>query len=164
VIGSRPGIAGDITFGPDSDGSLGRMERPTVIADGWRRTRQRILDKAAKDYGPTPHWVRIDVLDGLWQFTPWAGYSLADKVHAVATQLRKDLERHRKIAGLVLSSGATQAQGTFTNETYTSRTGPAGCRRVLPAGRVRDTVVVPLQVEASGDADLWLRMYDKEAN
>ncbi|NOX24474.1 MAG: hypothetical protein GXP36_15475 [Actinobacteria bacterium] len=155
--------SGRIAVRPNKDGPEGQFKGPALVTDGWRRTRQTVLEKAAKDYGPRPPWLRIDVLDGLWQFTPWASYSLADKVQTVATQLRHDLEGHPTIAGLVLTSGAVLAQGTFLNETHTNQTSTdAGIRRLLPAGRVRETMIVPLRVGATSDVDFWLRMYDTE--
>ena len=155
--------SGRITVRPAKDGPKGRLNGPVLVTDGWRRTKQRILEKAAKDYGPRPPWLRLDVLDGLWQFTPWANYPLADKVQTVATQLRHDLERRPTIAGLVLSSGAALAQGTFLNETHTNPTSAdAGIRRLLPGGRLRETMIVPLRVEATSDVDFWLRIYNTE--
>jgi len=50
-----------------------------LTRDGLRRFVRTLLAKTRHSAGPQPAWLRVDVADGLWQFTDWAHASLATK-------------------------------------------------------------------------------------
>lgn len=136
---------------------------PTISRDGWERTSLRLLTKARKDYSERSTWLRVDVLDGLWQFTQWAEVDLASKLSAIADKVRGDLADIDSVAGVVLSSGAIRAAGTHSDELARDVTTQAvGLRRLLPFYRVRETMIVPIQPDVGDETQLWTSVYDSE--
>ena len=51
-------------------------------------------------------WLRADIRDGMWMFTPWARAGLGDKFEQIAQHVASALRRVPGIDGAVLSNGA----------------------------------------------------------
>ena len=107
-------------------------------------------------------WLRVDILDGTWHFTPWARAVLRAKIDEMAKQVRPLLSQVPGITGVVLSSGAGVAQGQFYGESARSSGNSYGIRRALPAVRVRETMIVPVSAAGRDQARFWLDLYDAE--
>lgn len=107
-------------------------------------------------------WIRADVLDGLWQFTQWAGWTLSTKSEALAAEVRQALDGIEGVRGAVLSCGPAMAQGDFVGESTRVADGGFALRRVFPPFRVRETVVIPLGPEHASEAMTWVELYDGE--
>jgi hypothetical protein len=139
------------------------MSGPVVSRDGWKRTGSKLTSKAHKEYSERPVWLRVDVLDGLWQFTNWAEMDLESKLSAVAAKVHGDLAGSSSVAGVVLSSGAVRNPGGFIDELVRNASTKAiGLRRLLPFSRVRETMIVPVEAAHVEETQLWISLYDSE--
>ncbi|HET7121862.1 MAG TPA: hypothetical protein VFI17_11530 [Solirubrobacterales bacterium] len=136
---------------------------PRIEGNGWPRVADRLKQKAEQTRGARNVWLRFDVLDGLWQFTPWSQGDLATKAIQLETVVFETLEPYRHVDGVALSSGALLAQGEFVDEDQTSAQGTAATRRVIPPLRVRETFVVPVvDSPAPGHIAAWRAFYELE--
>lgn len=120
----------------------------------------RLAGKGAQAVQAGATWVRADALDGLWQFTPWSMWPLPAKAEAIAAEVRRALSPVEGLEGAVLSSGPAMAQGEFRGESARVAGGGFALRRLLPAGRVRETIIVPVRDDPV--VDLWRELYDAE--
>ena len=84
------------------------------------------------------------------------------KIEQVAQHVTSALRRVPGIDGAVLSNGAGFAQSQFHGESARTVQGCYGIRRVLPATRVRETMIIPVTPRGRSQATIWLRMYDAE--
>jgi hypothetical protein len=98
----------------------------------------------------------------MWQFTPWARAGLHAQIDELAHLVRPALRQVGGIDGAVLSSGALLAQGEFHGESAFTEDGCWGLRRVLPAMRVRETMIVPITARGSEQALIWRDLYNAE--
>jgi len=128
----------------------------------WPRIASRLRQKAKQAQGSGGGWLRADILDGTWQFTPWARAGLRPKIDEIARQVRPMLSKVPGISGVILSSGAGVAQGQFVGESARSIGDSYGLRRVLPAVRVRETMIVPVSVLGRAQARFWVDLYGAE--
>ncbi len=129
---------------------------------GWPRTESKLMKKARQAAEAGGGWLRADIRDGMWMFTPWARAGLGDKIEQIAQHVTSALRRVPGIDGAVLSNGAGFAQGEFHGESARTTQGCYGIRRVLPAARVRETMIIPVTPRGRSQATTWLRMYDAE--
>jgi hypothetical protein len=53
-------------------------------SQGWPRVESRLIQKARQAAGAGGGWLRADIRDGMWQFTPWARAGLRAKIEEVA--------------------------------------------------------------------------------
>ncbi len=133
--------------------------------DGWRRLGRALQAKARQSEGSLSVWLRVDALDGFFQFTEFATLDWAERVERVAANLREDLAGASHLAGVVLSSGQAVAVGATdsTAENQTTRsTGGCGLRRLISAHTVRETVVVALRDDVTDQRERWIAAYDTE--
>lgn len=133
--------------------------------DGWRRLGRALQAKARQSEGPLPVWLRVDALDGFFQFTEFATLDWTEHVDRVATNLREDLAGASHLAGVVLSSGPAVVLGatdpTAENQTTRSAAG-CGLRRLISAHTVRETVVVTLRDDVTDQRERWTAAYAAE--
>lgn len=133
--------------------------------DGWRRLGRALQAKARQSEGPLPVWLRVDALDGFFQFTEFATLDWTERVDRVAANLREDLAGASHLAGVVLSSGLAVALGA-TNSTaeYQTTRSTTGCglRRLISAHTVRETVVVALRDDVTDQQERWTAAYAAE--
>ena len=129
---------------------------------GWPRTESKLVKKARQAAEAGGGWLRADIRDGMWVFTPWARAGLGDKIEQIAQHVTSALRRVPGIDGAVLSNGAGFAQSQFHGESARTTQGCYGIRRVLPAARVRETMIIPVTPRGRSEATTWLRMYDAE--
>jgi len=131
-------------------------------SQGWPRTESKLIRKAKQAARAGGGWLRTDIRDGMWQFTPWARAHLRAKIEEVACLTTVALRQVPGIDGAVLSNGAGFAQGEFHGESARTAHGCYGIRRLIPAARVRETMIIPVTQLGRSQATLWLRMYDTE--
>jgi hypothetical protein len=98
----------------------------------------------------------------LWQSTPWARAGLRVKIDEIARLIRPVLRQVQDIEGVVLSSGALLAQGDFYGESAPAEDGCYGLRRLLPAVRIRETMIVPITPRGHDQARIWRELYNSE--
>lgn len=129
---------------------------------GWPRIEAKLIQKARQASSAGGGWLRADVLDGMWQFTPWARAGLRPQIYEMARLIRPVLGQVQGIEGVVLSSGALLAQGAFYGESAPADDRCYGLRRVLPAARVRETMIVPVTPRGRDQARIWRDLYNAE--
>jgi len=129
---------------------------------GWPRIEAKLIQKARQASRAGGGWLRADVRDGMWQFTPWARAGLRAQIDQIADLIRPVLGQMQGIDGVVLSSGALLAQGEFHGESARAEGECYGLRRVLPAVRVRETMIVPVTLRGYDQVRIWRDMYNTE--
>jgi hypothetical protein len=114
-------------------GTTGHELRGGVqTSHSWPRVERRLLQKAAQAARAGGGWLRVDLMDGTWQFTPWAHAGLREKVDQIAEMLKAALCQVDGITGVVASSGACVAQGQFYGESARTPDHCYGFVRPLP--------------------------------
>lgn len=137
---------------------------PSAIEPGWLRIRSVVREKATKyAAGSRPVWLRIDALDGFWQFTPLHEMSLHEKLSFVAKLLVEALPSTTGVAGVVLSSGLLQSQGSFQPETVNSANEGSALRLLIGSFGVREILIVPFDKTGANQAPIWHELYSNEA-
>jgi len=129
---------------------------------GWSRVEARLLQKAAQTARAGGGWLRTDLMDGTWQFTPWARASLHEKTSEIGKLIRPVLARVDGVAGIVISSGACFAQGQFPGLSTRTSNRCYGFVRPLPGHRVRETMIIPVTAAGRSEADIWAGLYNTE--
>lgn len=133
--------------------------------DGWHRLGRTLSGKAAQVRGPWPAWIRVDCLDGLFQFTEWATMEPPTRLSEIAAAIRDRVRWPENAEGVVLSTGPAVSLGATdpTAETATIRT-PDGSfvRRLLAPLLLRETFVVPLRDHDDERAEWWACAYAGE--
>ncbi len=107
-----------------------------------------------------PTWLRLDLLDGTWQFSELARRTLPEKSQWIAALVAQEAAR-TGIAGAVVSSGPLISPRAQAQE-YAGPGGIFGLRRGIDALRVRETVVVPLSPQGVRQAEMWRDLSDAE--
>ncbi|WP_406083609.1 hypothetical protein OHA01_02275 [Micromonospora zamorensis] len=133
--------------------------------DGWHRLGRTLAKKAAQIAGPLPAWVRVDCLDGLFQFTEWTTMELADRIDAIAALIRSKITWPTNAHGVVLSSGLGVIFGgnDAAAQAVTGRSeSGVFLRRLTHPYLVRETFIVPLSSEATEHTDWWAAAYGDE--
>jgi hypothetical protein len=137
---------------------------PIQIESAWERVAARLGEKQTQvGRREDTVWLRVDLLEGMWQFSHWSQAPLRVKLDLIAPQIEAALggsEAH--VAGVVVSSGSAWAQGHFEPEDAATAGGRRALRRLIAPIRVRETLVIPLGAGAEEDA-VWLaRLYEDE--
>jgi hypothetical protein len=138
------------------------LESSIYESDCWPRITSKLRGKAEQAKASGCNWIRLDLLDGTWGFTPWARASLRGKIDEMERQLQPALAPYPGISGVVLSNGPSVAQGEFIGESAHTPQGSYALRRVLPAVRVRETMIVALSEKARAQARAWVDIYGPE--
>jgi hypothetical protein len=137
---------------------------PSVIEPGWYRIRSVIREKAIKyAAGRVPVWMRIDALDGFWQFTPLQTLNLREKLLFVTELLTETLPSTTGVAGVVLSSGLLQAQGVFQPETVHLPNQSFAMRSLVGTFGVREILIIPFDKTGMNQSPTWHQLYSNEA-
>jgi hypothetical protein len=134
---------------------------PAGETRGWARTVRILQDKATQMRRSGAEWLRIDVRDGLWQFSAWSQSPLADKTEVMAGALRAILGDIGGVRGVVLSCGCADTLSKLTNQSV-EVSSAHGLVRDLGNFKGREMLVVPLAGDAEAEARAWLTMYDSE--
>ena len=111
---------------------------PPMTGRGNHRLGGILRKKAEQAASAGATWICAEVLDGLWQFTPWAGWNLPAKGEAIAAEVRQALDGIAGVHGAVLSCGPAMAQGDFVGESTRLADDGFALRRVFAPVRVRE--------------------------
>jgi len=145
------------TFGAGS-----HLEFGVETSDSWPRIASKIKQKAQQAVKAGGGWLRADLLDGSWVFTPWARASLRAKIDGLSGQVRPVLAEFPGIDGVILSNGAGLAQGAFYGESAAAAGECYGLCRPLPAVRVRETMIIPVSDRGRKQSRQWVDLYGSE--
>lgn len=146
--------------GRKADGATFRG--PAQTSSGWPRIATVLQTKARQGVRSGASWLRVDVRDGLWQFSSFARSDLPNKLTALADAVQQELQSIMGLDGVVVTSGACLTQGVFKAETCRQPGGRIALRRLIEPVRVRECVVLPLTPESQLEAEEWARLYDDE--
>lgn len=135
---------------------------PWILGKTNFRLYERLTKKAEQAVKAGAVWIRVDVMDGLWQFTPWAAQSIQDQSQMLANELIAILSAIVGLHGAVLSSGSGMCSSPIKNE-FTQLAGNGFALAVnLPPSRARETIIVPMHSDYEKEAALWTEMYKGE--
>lgn len=144
-------------------GSRGdRLEFSAPATDSWPRIASKLRQKAQQAQASGGGWLRADILDGTWVFTPWAQTSLRAKTDEMTRQIKPLLASYTGIYGAILSNGDGLARGTILGESARSAADCYGLRRPLPAARARETMIIATSPTGSQQARSWVDFYGPE--
>jgi hypothetical protein len=101
-------------------------------------------------------------VDGPWQFTDWAHASLAAKLDLLDQQVTAELQGHRHLLGVVVSSGPLVDLHGAVAESAGRPGEPVALRRILSPAQVREILLLPLRPSARPSAHLLTSAYDAE--
>lgn len=163
----RTVIAGVVSadIAPAGRGPSSRFSGPPIVFNGWQRMLGKLEQKSRQTSASSDDvWLRVDVLDGIWQFTEWARYDLAEKLRVLEEYLRQAFAEAASLAGFIVSTGAAMAQGTFADEALQNERGSVALRRSLPPLRVRETLIVPMSDQGLSLVDFLATAYAAEPN
>jgi hypothetical protein len=159
--------AGTVNISTDqpAPGTATRTGAPQY-RDGWKRIRRALADKARQTEGPIPVWIRIDALDGIFQFTEWSRAAPGDRIAMIAGAIETSISWPENTFGVVLSSGlGTSFSGDAAAENLAIDGAQGSWTRRLVAPRiVRETFVIPLTRRADPQTQWWTRAYRDEPN
>jgi hypothetical protein len=161
------GIASEVSFGgaivhvdPQFMAEGDRvLSGPPHVGDPFSRARARFVQKADQAAKAGVGWLRVDEVDGIFQFTDWGQRSLQAKLRFIGEYLPESLSASH-LDGIVLSSGA--CIGTMSEESCSNQAGGLALRRLIAPARVRETFIVPLSQTGHLQARTWFELYDKE--
>jgi hypothetical protein len=152
----------EIRVVPDFIGQRGEvLNGPQHVSDSWPRFERRLLGKAKQALAADSGWLRVDVRDGLWQFTAWAQRELTGKATEVSDYLHPLLDS-TGLDGIVLTSGACLAQGHFENDEGHCAENALVLRRLIGSARVRESIIIPLSPTGEKQAPSWYEFYNSE--
>lgn len=148
---------------PVDRGPPSRFSGPPTVFNGWERMLGKLEQKSRQtSTSPDGVWLRVDVLDGLWQFTEWARYDLGQKLIVMEQYLHHGFGQTAGLAGFIVSTGAALAQGRFADEAVQSAHGSVALRRNIAPIRVRETLIVPMTDQAVSITEFLATAYDEE--
>jgi len=153
--------AGSIDVIPDSRASEATLRGPRQASNGWPRIASVLRDKAAQAERTNATWLRVDVLDGLWQLTEWSRGGMAEKTERLSGAVTEVLASSG-LSGAIFTSGAGLVVGSVEEMTFYAADGALGQRRLVPPMRARETIIVPLRPDAQSQASMWRDLYESE--
>jgi hypothetical protein len=145
-----------------SRATAGELRGGVETSRGWPRVQARLRQKAAQSARAGGGWLRADLMDGTWQFTPWARASLHQKVGELSKMVKQALAQVDGVSGIVMSSGACVAQGQFLGLSTRTVDRSYGFVRPLPGHRVRETMIIPVTAAGRSESDMWADLYNAE--
>lgn len=159
---ATPSAAAEITppsSGGETDFYVGARSPEQNL---WPRIVRQLEKKAAALACEAPVWVRADLRDGVWQTTPWATWTLEQRLPELEQALRAAFDpMPTYLGGFVLSSGAVRAPGEVTDETARTDSGAVALRYPIAPLRGRELVIVPFG--DSGTAKVFESAYADES-
>lgn len=144
---------------PADQGALASVRFAGPETDLGRHLLGKVIGKAPQVAQSGGVWLRVDVLSGLWQFTPWSARGLDDKIEQLVRHIEPLLTGQTNLSGVVLSSGACQFNGEFEEQVVHGEASSLGLRTALPVGRCRETIIIPLSDSTEGDVARWGDLY-----
>lgn len=135
---------------------------PLILGKTNARLYGKLVEKAQQAVNAGATWIRVDVLDGLWQFTPWATQPIYYKGEAMAAKVSKALSKIVGLHGAVLSSGSVMSYSPIDDEFVQLSGGGFAMSLNLPLSRARETIIIPLQPKCEKETALWVEMYKCE--
>lgn len=137
-----------------------RFSGPPRLGRGWDRTERRLRAKGEQARTSGARWLRVDMRDGLWQFSSWSTQPFPVRVDNIATATAQALAG-LGLDGIVVSSGACQLQGDYIGLSRPSSE-HLGMGRRLDYFRARETVILPFTEQGFCEANIWHAMYERE--
>lgn len=135
---------------------------PLLLGKSNSRLYSKLFEKGQQAVEAGATWIRVDVLDGLWQFTPWALKPIADKGKELASDVKKVLTGIVGLHGAVISSGSAMSRAFRDERIVHLSGGGLAMAKNLGFGRTRETIIVPVHSGFEKEYELWTAMYSGE--
>lgn len=136
---------------------------PLILGKTNFRLYEKLIEKAQQAVKAGATWIRVDVIDGLWQFTPWATWPIREKGEEMTKEITNILAKIVGLHGVVLSSGSTMCSATIDNKFVPLSGGGIAMATNLPLSRARETIIIPLHSGYENETALWSEMYSGES-
>jgi hypothetical protein len=94
--------------------------------------------------------------------TAWAAQTLEEKGNALAALVRSGLHADHHIRGVVITDGAVLMRPEVPEQTVELAEGAIAISRQIDSWHTRESVIIPLQPQATEGAQLWLKILDGE--
>lgn len=90
---------------PADIGPPSRFNGPPIVFNGWDRILRRLEQKSKQaSASPDSVWLRVDSLDGIWQFSEWGRYELGQKLIVMEEHLHRGFGNTVELAGFIVST------------------------------------------------------------
>jgi hypothetical protein len=132
--------------------------------DYAKRILDKLGDKAEQAQRSAANWILADWADHLWHMTAWAAQTLEEKGNALAALIRSGLDTDQHIQGVVITDGAVLMRPDVAEQTVQLPEGAIAISRQIDSWHTRESVIIPLQPQATEGAQLWLKILDGERN
>jgi hypothetical protein len=142
------------------NGTISTMPGP--IGDDAERLPSKITPKDLQAARSGARWLRLDMMSGYFQYSPWWNWPFALQVDAIVREILAAAQ-DSIFDGVVVSSGSI-GPGTIVPDLVEHSQGAIGLRQQLDPIHSRTTVVVPLTEVGSEEAAIWYSIYAAEAD
>jgi len=136
-------------------------ELPGGETRGWPRVSQILRAKSSQMVRSGAEWLRVDLMNGLWQFSQWSQSPLGPKTEGMAAAVREALGGLSGVRGVVLSSGCATTLSRLQGAS-TMVDGAYGLVRDFGHFKGRETLVIPLVEGTEAETLAWVHIYDGE--
>jgi hypothetical protein len=155
--------AGIFNVIPDAKATEVTLHGPRHTSNGWPRIASVLRAKADQASRTNATWLRIDVLDGLWQLTEWSTGGLAEKTERLAMAVT-ELLASSGLSGAILTSGAGLVLGEVEEVAFQTSEGAVGLRCPVAPMRVRESIIIPLRSGVDPEGAVWRKLYESETD
>lgn len=142
------------------NGTISTMPGP--IGNDAERLPRKITPKNLQAARSGARWLRLDMVSGYFQYSPWWNWPFALQVDAIAAEILA-VAQDSIFDGVVVSSGPI-GPGIVEPDRVEHSGGAIGLRQQLDPMHSRTTVVVPLTEVGSEEVAIWSSIYAAEAN
>lgn len=148
-----------LTWLPNAQSGPG-LSMPMPLQDDRERLPQKIGPKTVQATKSGARWLRLDMVGGYFQMSPWWNQPFGVKLDAIVSDLIA-AGTDSGFDGIVVSSGVCLA-GRQEALTIDHPSGAVGLVRQVTPIDARTTVVVPLNGSGSVEVPIWSALYDEE--
>lgn len=139
-------------------GTISTMPGP--LGNDAERLPKKITPKDLQAAKSGARWLRLDMVSGYFQYSPWWNWPFARQVDAIVDEILAAAQGSI-FDGVVVSSGPI-GPGAIEPARVESARGAVGLRKQLDPIYSRTTVVVPLTETGADEVGIWTSIYAAE--
>lgn len=152
---------GSVTVHPPTRQGPCRFEGPPMLGAGWERTARRLREKDVQARRSGARWLRVDLRDGTFGFSPWYQQPFGQRADTLAATVRVTMDE-TAFDGVAVSSGALCAFQGLDTGTFVHPDGQTARSYWIGPARARELYVVPLTARGREDAPAVESLYELE--
>ena len=138
----------------------GRLVWPKFDQDQQFRFLSALVKKAEQTRAAGAAWIWFEDAGALWPRTPFAATTISEKIDTLVDVLDDLFHKNPHVVGVVLTSG--ELEPVNQGEASVKHPRGAGFVRLLPTGRLRESVVVHRELTVPGQLELVCQLCASE--